>query len=160
MVMLGQDLGLGEYRLADLQLLARFHDIGKVGVAGDILMKTGPLMPEEWLEVQRHCEIGQRIAVSIAELMPVADAILKHHEWWNGQGYPLGLSGAEIPLESRLMAIVDAYDAMTHPRHYRKTLTSEEALQELRRGAGSQFDPVEVERFCRLLPALELNGAV
>ncbi|HWR37867.1 MAG TPA: diguanylate cyclase [Patescibacteria group bacterium] len=154
---LGRDWSLGERRLHNLQLLARFHDIGKVGIAGEILQKSDFLTPEEWQEVQRHCEIGQRIAVSTPELIAIADAILKHHEWWNGEGYPLGLAGEDIPLECRLLAIVDAYDVMTHQRPYRSALSQQEALTHLRQGAGIQFDPREVERFCRLLPTLIMS---
>ncbi|MBU4533199.1 MAG: PAS domain S-box protein [Firmicutes bacterium] len=140
-VRLGQNLGLSDRSLADLHLLARFHDIGKVGIPDRILFKAGPLTPDERAEMQRHCEIGHRIAFTAPDLVPIAGLILKHHEWWNGKGYPLGLNGHDIPLECRLLAIVDAYDAMTNDRPYRKAMAHDEALTELHRCAGIQFDP-------------------
>jgi len=137
--------------ITDLGLLAQFHDIGKVGVPDKILFKKGSLTPNETAEIQQHCEIGHRIAQSVLDLVPIADWILKHHEWWNGEGYPLGLKGEEIPLECRILAIVDAYDTMTSDRPYRKAMTREEALIELRKCAGTQFDPLLVEKFTELV---------
>ncbi|MEW5897748.1 MAG: HD domain-containing phosphohydrolase [Bacillota bacterium] len=148
---LAADLGLPEYKIADLRLLARFHDIGKVGIPDRILFKPGSLTPEEIKEMQRHCEIGYRIALSIPDLAPIAEYIRKHHEWWNGKGYPLGLKGEEIPLECRILAIADAYDAMTSDRPYRRKMRPEEAVAELKKWAGIQFDPRLVERFVGLL---------
>ncbi len=137
--------------LTDLFIFARFHDIGKVGIPEQILFKTGPLTPEEEKEMQRHCEIGYRIARSVTELRPIADWILKHHEWWNGQGYPLGIKGADIPLECRIMAILDAYDDMTSDRPYHQPMSCEAAIEEIRRWAGIQFDPVLADKFiCRM----------
>jgi HD-GYP domain-containing protein (c-di-GMP phosphodiesterase class II) len=101
--------------------------------------------------MQRHSEIGHRIALAAPDLAPIADWILKHHEWWNGKGYPLGLKGTEIPLECRILAVADAYDAMTSDRPYRKAMSHAEAVAELRRCAGTQFDPELVERFIALL---------
>ena len=138
---------LPEHRLTDLLLLVQFYDIGKVGIPEGIYFKAGPLTAEEYDEMQGHCEIGYRIAQSAPELIPIADWILKHHEWWNGKGYPLGLKGEEIPLECRILAVIDAYTAMTSDRPYRKALLSSEALLELKKGAGTQFDPNLVEKF-------------
>lgn len=148
---LGAAMGLSPKSILDLRLLAQFHDIGKVGLRDRILFKQGPLSYEEKLEMQRHSEIGHRIALSSPDLMHIADWVLKHHEWWNGQGYPLGLSGEEIPLECRILAIADAYDAMTSDRPYRKAMSHEEAIEELRRCAGMQFDPELVEKFTSVL---------
>jgi len=148
---LGRAAGVPKSRLKDLRLLAQFHDIGKVGIPDDILFKPGPLNAEETAEIRRHCEIGYRIAQSMPDLVLIADWILKHHEWWNGEGYPLGLKGEEIPLECRILAIADAYDAMTSDRPYRRAMTREEALAELERMAGTQFDPQLVEKFAGLL---------
>lgn len=148
---LGRALGLSEERLNDLQLLGRFHDLGKVGIPDKILFKPGVLSGEEFQEMKRHSEIGHRIALSISDLLPIADLILKHHEWWNGQGYPLGLKGKDIPLECRILAIVDAYDAMTSERPYKIDMSHQEAVEELRRGSGTQFDPNLVEEFIGIL---------
>ncbi|HEX2927077.1 MAG TPA: diguanylate cyclase, partial [Ruminiclostridium sp.] len=137
--------------LEDLRLLAQFHDIGKVGIVDSVLFKKGLLNKEEMAEMRRHSEIGHRIAQSIPELMPIGDFILKHHEWWNGRGYPLGLAGGEIPLESRVLAIVDAYDAMTSERPYRVKVTAAQALEEINKKSGSQFDPELVKCFKKSL---------
>lgn len=146
-VALGRAVGVAEGKLADLRLLAQFHDIGKVGIPDRILLKPGPLDDEEREEMKRHCEIGHRIAQASPDLEPIADWILKHQEWWNGSGYPLGIRGEEIPLACRILAVVDAYDAMTSDRPYRKAMSREAALEELDRGAGMQFDPALVPVF-------------
>ena len=103
--------------------------------------------------MQRHSEIGQRIAQSAPDLVPISEWVLKHHEWWDGQGYPLGLSGTDIPLECRILAIADAYDAMTSDRPYRKALSHADALQEIINCSGTQFDPDLVQKFAVLYPA-------
>jgi HD-GYP domain-containing protein (c-di-GMP phosphodiesterase class II) len=146
-ISLGKALRLSERNLADLRLLAQFHDIGKVGIPDRILFKPGRLNGEEYKEMQRHSEIGHRIAQSAPDLLPIADHILKHHEWWNGEGYPLGLKEEAIPLECRILAIADAYDAMTSDRLYRKALSQEQAFKELVKHAGIQFDPKLVPIF-------------
>jgi len=105
----------------------------------------------EYIEMKRHSEIGYIIAMSPPDLGPIAEFILKHHEWWNGQGYPLGLKGEEIPLECRILAVADAYDAMTSDRPYRSSLSQSKALAELKRCAGVQFDPKLVDKFVDLL---------
>jgi diguanylate cyclase (GGDEF)-like protein len=147
---MGRALGFPEEKISDLRLFAQFHDIGKVGIPDSILMKPGPLNTEEKTEMQRHSEIGQRIAQSAPDLVPIADWILKHQEWWNGAGYPLGLSGEDIPMACRILAIADAYDAMTSNRPYRQALPHSEAVNELQRCAGSQFDPALVGIFVSL----------
>ena len=144
-------VGLSERNISALRLLAQFHDIGRVGIPDRILLKPYSLTPEEITEIQRHCEIGYRIAQSAPDLVPIADWILKHHEWWNGKGYPLGLKGEEIPLECRILAIADAYDAMTSERPYRGAISHLEAVEELKKYSGTHFDPQLVPKFVLLL---------
>lgn len=147
---MGHLLGFTPDKISDLRLFAQFHDIGKVGIPDRILLKPGQLTLEEITEMQRHSEIGHRIAQSAPDLIPIADWVLKHHEWWNGRGYPLELAGEEIPLECRILSIADAYDAMTSDRPYRQALSHADAVQELKVCAGTQFDPAIVELFISL----------
>lgn len=140
-------LGLSQVDRDRLELLATLHDIGKVGISDYILTKQGKLSDDEWVEMKRHPEIGYRIAMSSPELIPVAESILCHHERWDGAGYPQGLDGERIPLLSRIISVVDAYDAMTQDRSYRSALTHQEAVIELAKNAGTQFDPDVVRAF-------------
>ena len=150
---MGAACSFSEEKISDLRLFAQFHDIGKVGIPDSILLKAGPLNAEEKIEMQRHSEIGQRIAQSAPDLLPISEWVLKHHEWWDGQGYPLGLSGTDIPLECRILAIADAFDAMTSDRPYRQALSHADALQEIINCSGTQFDPDLVQKFAVLYPA-------
>ena len=148
---IGQELGLSEERLHILSLLSYYHDLGKVGIPEHIIFKPDPITDEEKELIQSHCEIGHRIAMSISDISHIADYILKHHERWDGKGYPLELKGEDIPLESRILAIAEAYDVMTSRRNYNRVLSHTEAVQELQRDAGAQFDPALVERFLKIL---------
>ena len=150
-------LGLPQQKISDLRHLALFHDIGKISVPDHVLFKLGPLNTQETIEIRKHCETGYRIALSIPDLIPIADWILKHHEWWNGKGYPLGLKEEEIPLECRILAIIDAYDAMTHSRPYRNAMSQEKAIAELIRCSGTQFDPALVTKFIQTLESTPLD---
>lgn len=145
--LLAEKAGYNRDQRAHLSVFAKFHDIGKVGISATIWNKSGPLTMEERLTMQQHVEIGHRIASSVVELMPVADWILKHHEHWDGAGYPLGLTGEQIPEICRLFAVVEAYEAMTHERPYRQPLAADEAVREIMRQRGTQFDPRMVDLF-------------
>jgi len=125
-------------------MAARFHDLGKIGVPGSIINKPGPLTPEEVATVQRHPEMGEEILRPLAGMEPVLPIVRHAHERWDGEGYPDGLRGEAIPFGARIILAVDAYDAMTTDRSYRPAMTEAEAEAELRRGIGSQFDPLVV----------------
>jgi len=136
----GQELSLTDKQLTELELLSTVHDIGKIGIDDQILSKSGILTDEEWTRLKKHSEVGYRIAQSSPELIPIADYILCHHERWDGGGYPQGLIGESIPLLSRILMVVDAYDAMSQDRYYRKALLREAAIAEIMKNAGTQFD--------------------
>jgi diguanylate cyclase (GGDEF)-like protein/PAS domain S-box-containing protein len=139
--LLGARLNLSDNELDELSLLATLHDIGKVGISDKILKKPGKLNDEEWMEMKKHPEIGYRIAMATPELMSIANYILCHHERWDGRGYPQALKGESIPMLSRIIAVVDSYDAMTQDRPYRKAMSKTIALNEIQDCAGTQFDP-------------------
>ncbi|MCX7746173.1 MAG: diguanylate cyclase [Clostridia bacterium] len=147
--LIGRCLNLSADEMDELVLVAALHDIGKVAIPDNILVSPNPLTEEEWQIMRRHCEIGCRIARSSPELAHVSDAILSHHERFDGKGYPQGLRGKEIPLLSRIVAIADAFDVMTHDRPYRKAISKKEALEEIRKNSGTQFDPELVEIFLK-----------
>lgn len=150
---IGEKLGLSALQLDELEVFSMLHDIGKIGISEQILQKPGKLTEAEWAVMKKHPEIGYRIAQTVPELTNIADYILAHHERWDGQGYPNGLKAEEIPLLARILSVVDAYDAMTQDRSYRKALSFFEAQRELKKNAGTQFDPVIVNVFLRCLEA-------
>src|SRR5665647_694264 len=139
--MLGMELGLNEKERVDLELVSTLHDIGKIGIDKNILEKSGKLSELEWHEIKKHPEIGYRIAKTVPELRNIAEYILCHHERWDGKGYPQGLSGENIPYLARALSILDSYDAMIEDRPYRKAMTKEAAIEEIRKNSGTQFDP-------------------
>ncbi len=143
----GEAMNLPQTSLQELELLGLLHDIGKIGVPDSILNKPGKLDEDEWVIMRRHAEIGSRIAQSVPEFVRISDYILSHHERWDGNGYPRGLKGEDIPVLSRILCVVDSYDAMTSERAYRKPMTQEKAIQELIDNAGTQFDPALVQLF-------------
>ena len=149
--MIGEEMGLSKVELDDLQLLSKLHDIGKIGIDDNILNKSGKLSEAEWKVMKQHPEIGYRIAMTTPQLKHIAEYILYHHERWDGTGYPIGLGGDEIPLISRILAVADAYDAMTEDRIYRKALPKAIALKEIEKNAGTQFDPYIAIIFVRLM---------
>jgi len=144
---IGRILGISNKELDEMSLFAMLHDIGKVGINDAILRKPGKLTKEEWLEMRKHPEIGFRIAQNNVDLAPISEYILSHHERWDGKGYPRGLHGEEIPVLSRILAVVDAFDAMTNERIYSKPRSAETAAEEILRCAGTQFDPIIAQIF-------------
>jgi diguanylate cyclase (GGDEF)-like protein len=148
---LGDELGLSQEPLRALLIAGLLHDVGKIGVPDHVLKKPGPLTDDELKMMQEHVVLGKLIIQVVPNLRDVAEAVCAHHERWDGTGYPEGLKGEEIPLLGRVLAVADAYSAMILDRPYRKALNHEEAVAELRRGAGTQFDPGLVEPFIRLL---------
>lgn len=127
------------------------HDIGKVGIPEAILCKPGPLDDAEWDTMRAHPAIGARIVEPIRFLADAVEIVRSHHERWDGRGYPSGLAGEDIPLAARVFAVADSFDAMTSDRPYRRALSLERAVEEVRAGAGTQFDPVVVRAFLELV---------
>lgn len=148
---MAEALELDDHSKMVLRKLAYAHDIGKLATPHEILYKADNLSKEEWAIMRKHSEVGYRIALGLNDLALAASDILLHHEHWDGTGYPHGLKGMDIPLTARIIAILDAYDAMTHDRCYRDRFSHEQAIQELRNCAGTQFDPELVEQFIHLL---------
>jgi HD-GYP domain-containing protein (c-di-GMP phosphodiesterase class II) len=151
-VAVGSRMGLSDAELRMLQYAAVLHDIGKIGIPGNILNKPAELTREEFDTMAQHTIIGERIISRIDYLVPIARIIRSAHERWDGTGYPDGFHGEEIPLASRILLVCDAFDAMTTDRPYRKALPVETALSELSRHAGSQFDPRVVDVFLASYP--------
>ncbi len=147
---LAQKLGLKHDDLIQTGRGALLHDVGKIGVRDSILLKPGKLNEEEWVEMRKHPQIGYNILQSIEFLSPAAEIVLCHQERWDGSGYPNRLAGADIPFGARIFAVVDTMDAMTSDRPYRKALSFESAINEVRSCAGSQFDPSIAEVFLQI----------
>ncbi|NLA57426.1 MAG: HD-GYP domain-containing protein [Firmicutes bacterium] len=146
-VLIGKSLGLNREQLEELKLTGLLHDIGKIVVDEAILNKATNLDEREWKHIQRHPVVGYRLLNFVPGMSSVAAAILAHHERWDGTGYPRGLKGEEIPVNARIVAVADAYDAMVSFRPYRNSLTHEEAVEELQQRSGTQFDPRIIQAF-------------
>jgi len=131
------------------------HDIGKIAIDEAILNKPGKLTDEEWETIKRHPEIGFRIISTAPEYSEIARDILSHHERFDGKGYPRGLKGEEIPIRARIVSIADAYDAMISKRTYRDPLSKEDAVNEIKRCSGTQFDPELVKIFVNIIEEVE-----
>ncbi|OGO17352.1 MAG: hypothetical protein A2Z15_08685 [Chloroflexi bacterium RBG_16_50_11] len=147
---LGQALKLDQTDMNRLEVCSLLHDIGKISISEAIINKPGKLDQEEWELMKTHTRLGADFAGRVPYLTSCADGILHHHEHFDGQGYPDGLKGDAIPLEGRILAVADAYAAMTTERAYSGILAHEQALEELKKCAGSQFDPALVELFLSL----------
>jgi len=143
----GQDLGLEESELKNLEIAALLHDIGKVGIPDAILRKPGKLDPDEYALMKKHPEYGWAVLRMLPGFERVALDILHHHESFDGKGYPAGLKGNEIPVVSRIVCVIDAFDAMVSSRPYRQGLPLKEAVRRLNEASGTQFDPVVVQSF-------------
>ncbi|MFL0197462.1 PAS domain S-box protein [Clostridium sp. WILCCON 0269] len=144
---MGEVLHLSEGEIRELKTVGLFHDIGKIAIEKNILNKQGKLTEDEWEEIKRHPEIGYRILGTVNDMSQIAQYVLAHHEKWNGSGYPKGLKGEKIPLQSRIIAIADAYDAMVSDRSYRNALSEEAAIEELKANSGIQFAPALIRIF-------------
>ncbi|MDQ3804048.1 MAG: HD domain-containing protein, partial [Acidobacteriota bacterium] len=157
---IGRQMGLGEETLEQLALASFLHDIGKIGTPDHILLKPGALSPEEAARMRQHSRRGARMLTGIVGLEDAAEAVLHHHEHFDGTGYPGGLSGEQIPLLSRIILVADAYDAMTSPRPFRDACSHEEAVARLGEGAGSRFDPEVVRAFSQFEPLAQIRRAI
>lgn len=144
-------MGLDSAAILELKIAGEIYDIGKIAIKGEVLEKQGKLTDEEFEILKTHAEKGYHLVKASNGFRSIADGVLCHHERWDGKGYPLGLKGEKIPLISRIISVVDAYDVMTNGRVYRKAITQEEAIKELRQCAGTQFDPNVVEAFVQCL---------
>jgi HD-GYP domain-containing protein (c-di-GMP phosphodiesterase class II) len=141
-------LGWDARRIASLRFGAPLHDLGKVSVSVEVLRKAGPLTLQELGQIRVHPRTGAQLVLPLRRAHAALPYVLFHHEWWDGTGYPIGLCGRAIPIEARLLAIADAFDAMTSSRPYRHVLTTERALREIDACAGTQFDPYLAAAFC------------
>jgi diguanylate cyclase (GGDEF)-like protein/putative nucleotidyltransferase with HDIG domain len=150
-VALGEALGMDNDKIDIIRAAGLLHDIGKVGIPDSILNKKGTLNDEEWKLVKAHPKLGVEILRHVIDLVNCLPVILHHHERYDGTGYPSGLKGENIPLEARILSVADAFDAITSPRPYREQLSSQEAIEELKRCTGSQFDPKVIEAFNKVI---------
>jgi putative nucleotidyltransferase with HDIG domain len=153
-VKIAEEIGFSEVRIERLSMACLLHDIGKIGIRDAVLLKPGRLSTEEFEEIKEHPEKAAKILSAVKELDPVAEMILAHHERFDGSGYPNGLAGSNIPLESRIMSIADTFDAMTTSRVYRKAKSFQNAIDEINACAGTQFDPEIVRIFMKVAPSL------
>ena len=155
--------GLGMTRtneVDDVKLLARVHDIGKITIPDEVLFKASRLTPEEYEIIKKHCEAGYKITRNITDSDDVCNGVLFHHEKWDGTGYPQGLKGEDIPIFARIICVVDSYDAMTSNRVYQKKKTKQEAIQEIVRCSGTQFDPTIVKAFLKSYHNIEFEDVL
>ena len=152
--LIAEAMGMNDSEVDEIRLGAVLHDIGKVGIPESILNKNGPLNPEEWETMKSHVKFGAKILDPLTPLARIRDMVLHHHEFFDGSGYPEALTGENIPLGARIIAVADAYDTITSDRTYKKARNAKDALAELERCANAQFDGAIVEVFVRTLRAL------
>lgn len=150
-------MGIPDERMADIRRGALLHDIGKIGVPDEILLKPGELTPDEWVIMRSHPSLAYELLSHIEFLRPALDIPYAHHERWDGSGYPRGLKGEEIPLAARMFAVVDVYDALVSDRPYRSAWSEEQALDYIRAGSGTHFDPQVVEVFLEMLRSEDMH---
>jgi HD-GYP domain-containing protein (c-di-GMP phosphodiesterase class II) len=157
-VSVAKELGLSANEIKNIKYAAAMHDVGKIGIKDSILNKQGKLTDEEYEEIKKHPEIGYNMLKKIKFLSHIANDVLHHQERYDGKGYPAGLSGEDIPVASRIVAVVDTFDAMTTDRPYRKALPTEAALEEIKKNSGTQFDPKVVEAFLKTIKSEDGGG--
>ncbi len=148
---IARELGVSQHQAEYTRVGAQLHDIGKIGIPDGILLKPGPLTPEEFGLIKLHPQIGRRILEKDRSFEPLLGVVELHHENWDGSGYPYGLAGQKIPLEARIVRVADTFDAMITDRAYRPGFTPQEAMEEIRKGAGSVFDPAVAKAFLDVL---------
>jgi HD-GYP domain-containing protein (c-di-GMP phosphodiesterase class II) len=153
---IAREAGLAEREAEAVRIAGHLHDIGKIGIPDSIICKPGCLAADEFATMKRHTVIGSSLVEQVVHLQVFAPAVRGHHERWDGSGYPDGLAGEAIPVDARIICIADSYDAMTSARSYRARLEAADAIGEIRRCAGTQFDPTYVAAFERLFSAGEL----
>jgi len=150
-LLVGRRLNLSAVKLEELKLLMNLHNIGKLALVDQLMSKKGRLNKEEWKIIKELPELGYRIAESSSRLKPIAESILSHHEWYNGKGYPRGIKGKEIPILSRISFLINSFEAMTKDRPYKKKMTKKEAIEEIKKCCGTQFDPKVCKIFLEIM---------
>ena len=152
-ITLAKELGLPAERVERVRQAALLHDVGKIGISEQVLHKPGALTDREYEHIKSHVTLGAEFLDTCQGLRCLIPFVRHHHEWWDGSGYPEGLKGEQIPMESRVLAIADSFEAMSSARPYRPALSREEVMEELRKGAGTPFDPKLVEVFIGIIEA-------
>ncbi len=150
-LLIGKNMELSKIELNELTMLSALHDIGKISIADNVILKPGKLTPGEWELVKKHPEVGYRIAKSSVDLAVIAESILSHHENWDGSGYPESIKGTKIPLLARIISIVDSYDAMTNDLPYKKAMDRKDAIDDIKRYSGIKYDPELVKVFLGII---------